>query len=35
MKQGDIVYYRDEQNDDFANNGISAVKITTDFSFEP
>ena len=35
MKQGDIVYYRDEQNDDFANNGISAVKITKDFPFEP
>ncbi|MBO4562286.1 MAG: 1-acyl-sn-glycerol-3-phosphate acyltransferase [Clostridia bacterium] len=35
MKKGDVIYYRDEQNDDFAGNGISAVEVKKDFPFAP
>ena len=35
MRRGDVVYYRDELNDDFAGNGISAVRIGADFPFRP
>lgn len=33
MKQGEVIYYRDEVNDDFAGNDINAVKVTKDFPF--
>ena len=33
MKQGDVIYYRDELNDDFAGNGIKACSVTKDFPF--
>ena len=35
MKQGDVIYYRDELNDDFAGNGISSVEVKKDFPFAP
>lgn len=35
MRRGDVVYYRDERNDDFAGNDISAVKVGSDFPFYP
>lgn len=35
MRRGDVVYYRDELNDDFAGNDISAVKVGSDFPFYP
>ncbi|MCR5809352.1 MAG: 1-acyl-sn-glycerol-3-phosphate acyltransferase [Clostridiales bacterium] len=35
MKRGDVIYYKDELNDDFADNGITAVKIEKDFPFAP
>ncbi len=35
MRQGDVIRYRDERNDDFAENGISAVKVGADFPFYP
>lgn len=35
MKRGDVICYTDELNDDFANNGISAVSIGKEFPFLP
>jgi 1-acyl-sn-glycerol-3-phosphate acyltransferase len=35
MKYGDVIYYRDELNDDFAGNGIRADEIHADFPFMP
>ncbi len=35
MKQGDVIRYRDELNDDFAGNGITAQKVGADFPFCP
>lgn len=35
MKQGDVIRYRDELNDDFAGNGITAAQIGSDFPFAP
>ncbi len=35
MKRGDVIHYRDELNDDFAGNGISAVKVGAVFPFCP
>lgn len=35
MKRGDTIFYSDELNDDFANNGISAVTVEKDFPFAP
>lgn len=34
MKQGRVVLYHDELNDDFAGNDIKAVEITADFPYE-
>lgn len=35
MKRGDVIYYKDELNDDFANNGITACTVEKDFPFYP
>ena len=35
MKRGDVVYYRDEVNDDFAGNDIKPHAVTKDFPFLP
>ena len=35
VKQGDVIRYKDELNDDFADNGITAVKVEKDFPFAP
>lgn len=33
MKRGDVVYYRDEVNDDFAGNDIKTCSVTKDFPY--
>lgn len=35
MKRGDVIYYKDELNDDFAGTDISASSVTKDFPFAP
>ncbi len=34
MKRGDTIYYHDELNDDFMDNGITAAEVTTEFPYE-
>ena len=35
MKKGDVIYYSDELNDDFAGTGIDTQKVEADFPFLP
>lgn len=34
MERGDIVYYKDELNDDFAGNDIKTAEVTKDFPYK-
>ena len=34
MKRGDVIYYRDELNDDFAGNDIKTAEVTAAFPYE-